>query len=321
MKKCLICFEDLSNLDSSEYHKKCSEKLFGHKNEPELNLNLFDLKTWGLDVVKNKLAIPGVQQKLSLAFEAADKKENRLTVVGFMKGLFILKPPTVNYTELPENEATVMNLAEICEIKTAAHGLIRFKSGELGYITKRFDRVSVENKLHKLPQEDMCQLLEQLTEDKYSGSMEKVAKCVLTTTEHSILNSTQLFETTLFNYLIGNSDMHLKNFSLLKNQLNQWELSPAYDLLSTVLVLKEDLEEIALTLNGKKNKLTLKDFKVFAQYCQINDKAFNNILKRFQDYIPKMGTKIQKSFLSVDKQKELNGIIEQRSERLGLLKI
>ena len=125
------------------------------------------------EIVIRSVAVTGVQPKLSLTIEKipGDPKHSRFTIVGLW-GDYILKPPSDEYPSMPENEDVTMHLSELFGIPTAAHSLIRLKSGELAYITKRFDR----SKKGKLAMEDMCQLTETLTSDKYESSMEKVGK-------------------------------------------------------------------------------------------------------------------------------------------------
>lgn len=99
---------------------------------------------------------------------------------------------------------------------------------------------------------DMFQVLGAF--DKYKSSIEKVGKAVIEHSANTLLDSLRLFEVVVFSYITGNNDMHLKNFSLIRNN-EQWFLSPAYDLLNVSLHLPEDTEETALTINGKKRKL------------------------------------------------------------------
>lgn len=317
MKKCLVCFKQINSGDS-EYHKKCSKNLFGSATPPNLDYKYSEIQELAKKVISNRLAIPGVQAKLSLGYERV-KSHNRLTIVGLWNGIFVLKPPSKDYPQLPENEALIMSLAETCKIEVAPHGLIRFKTGELAYISRRFDRVLKKKKLMKLAQEDMCQLLGHLTEDKYESSMEKVARSIQMNTTNKLYNVLVLFDVTLFSFLVGNADMHLKNFSLLKDVRGTIRLSPAYDLVSTAIADIDDKEDIALTLNGKKNRLTIEDFTKFASYCGIPEKSFENTLKRFKGALPKMEEKINISFLTKKKQKELIDHIKSKAARLRLM--
>jgi serine/threonine-protein kinase HipA len=211
-----------------------------------------------------------------------------------------------------------MHMAQACGITTARHGLVRFKSGELAYLAKRFDRTLKRRKVDKIHQEDMCQLTGLLTEDKYNSSMEKVAQATIQFTTNKGLELVTLFQRTIFCYLTGNSDMHLKNFSLFKNSEGLVQLTPAYDLLATKIVTPEDKEELALPLNGKKNKLNKNDFLAFTKYCNIPDKAARTTIGNFEKNLPTMKSWIAKSFLAEDTKKRYLGLIRERSSVLEL---
>jgi serine/threonine-protein kinase HipA len=213
---------------------------------------------------------------------------------------------------MPENEDLTMHLAELLKIKTASHSLIRLNSGELGYISKRFDRTKNE----KLHLEDMAQLSGELTERKYSGSLEKVGKVILKYSQYSGNDILRLFELVLFCFITGNADMHLKNFSLLRNEEDEILLSPGYDLLSTKLLIPEDKEEQALTLNGKKSNLRKSDFDKFAVSLGINIVAKENVLKKFHSGLKNLLDFIDKSFLGSQTKEKYKNLITQRMERL-----
>ena len=162
--------------------------------------------------------------------------------------------------------------------------------------------------------EDMCQLTERLTEHKYNGSLEQVGRAIKKYSDNPGLDVIAFFELTIFSFLVGNADMHLKNYSLLtKNGFVG--LAPGYDLVSTQLILN-DTEEIALTLNGKKAKLTRKDWKVFAANLEINPKALANSLDRLKSKISQMFGFIEQSFLDQSSKSKLREIISERSERV-----
>lgn len=244
--KCLYCYLSLKESDSN-FHPACSKKIFGSEQPPEIDFSLDEIEKLALKVLGKSFSVTGVQPKLSLELTRSEKGKKRLTIVGSW-GNYILKPPFSAYPEMPENEDLTMHLASSAGINTAEHSLIRLKSGELTYISKRFDR----SKNLKLHVEDMAQITGTLTERKYSGSMEKVGKAILKYSNFAGNDVIRFFELSLFCFLTGNSDMHLKNFSLITNQDDDVTLSPAYDLLSTALLLPEDKEELALPLNGKK---------------------------------------------------------------------
>lgn len=292
MKKCLYCYQAL-NVDEFDFHQTCSKKIFGTSIPPILDFNLQETNEIAKKLVIKRIAVTGVQPKLSLELEKKIKEIPRLTIVG-LHGDYIFKPQSQQFTELPENEDVTMHLAEMVKIKTAKHSLIRLKSGELGYITKRFDR----NKGTKIAVEDFCQLSENLTEHKYRGSIEKIGKLAHRFTANKGFESQRLFELALFSFLTGNADMHLKNYSLIENNLSEYEFSPAYDLLSTALVMPEDKEESALTINGKKSRIDVKDFNALAASLHLNDKSLQAIYKRFNKVLPQWKDFILQSFLS-----------------------
>lgn len=310
VNKCLYCYKPL-NEDEQDFHSSCAKKMFGTKQAPIIDFNLKQLEELAKQIVIKSVAVTGVQPKLSLELEKHKNELSRLTIVG-LHGNYILKPPSKDYKELPQNEDVTMHLASLVKIKTAQHSLIRLHSGELAYITKRFDR----NKKDKIAVEDFCQLTENLTEHKYRSSIEKVAKATQKFTTNKGLETLHLFELVLFCYLTGNADMHLKNFALVENNLNEFELSPAYDLLSTALVITDDKEETALTINGKKSRLKKKDFDVLATSMGINSKVLKSIYIKFEKVLPNWINFIKQSFLSNAMQKSYIELIETKHQNL-----
>ena len=302
MPKCLYCYKEL-NANETDFHKACSKQFFASATPPLLTLNKEQLETLAKEIILKSIAVTGVQPKLSLQLEKTRNETPRLTLVG-LYGDYILKPPSEQYPCLPENEDLTMHLAEIAGIHTAAHSLIRLSSGELAYITRRFDRKNGQ----KIAVEDFCQLTETLTEHKYRGSVEKIGKLVRQFTTNKGYEQQRLFELILFCYLTGNTDMHLKNYALIENALGQYELSPAYDLLSTVLVLSDE-EESALTINGKKNRLKRTDFDSLAKSLQINEKTIAAIYQRFTKILPIWQQFIERSFLSAEMKKQYSNLI------------
>jgi serine/threonine-protein kinase HipA len=306
LQKCFYCYQALA-VTEHNFHPNCAIKMFGNSTAPILDFNLKQLEELAKQIVTKSIAVTGVQPKLSLELVKSKNELSRLTIVG-LHGNYILKPPSIQYKEMPQNEDVTMHLASLAKIKTAQHCLIRLASGELAYLTKRFDRTKKE----KIAMEDFCQLTENSTEHKYRSSIEKVAK---TTYQYSInkgFEMLRLFELVLFCYLIGNSDMHLKNFALLENNLGEFELSPAYDLLSSELIVENDNEESALTINGRKNKLKRKDFDVLALNMQINTKVLESIYYKFEYIVPTWISFIKQSFLSKSMQKNYIELIERK---------
>jgi serine/threonine-protein kinase HipA len=309
--RCLYCYLPLDEKEH-DFHSRCSVKFFGAPTPPALDLSKEKLEEMAKQLVARSVAVTGVQPKLSLTTEPidGDNKKLRLTIVGVMGGNFILKPPSDQHPSLPENEDLTMHLAQLVGINTSEHSLIRLTSGELAYITKRFDRIKEE----KLPCEDLCQLSEQLTEHKYRGSMEKAGKTIKQYSNFPMLDVVNFFELAVFSFVTGNADMHLKNFSILKNTTGNYRLSPCYDLLSTKLT--EDPEEMALTINGRTNKITRKDFEVFGSNIGLTPKqletVFSKLAAKRKDILEFIGI----SFLPDDLKSAYAELIEQRLDRL-----
>lgn len=268
---CAICFLPIEDRPGLQYHQACCQTLFDQKSAPVIRFSQRDIRDIAKQELNRRVSITGVQPKISL--NLSKNHDNRLTIVAFW-GNYILKPQHFKYRFMPELEAISMRLARNIGIKTALSGLIKLKSGEWAYIAKRFDRYNNR----KLAMEDMCQVTEKLTEDKYQGSVEQVGKAIYKYASSPGLEMLRLFELVLFNFIIGNSDMHLKNYALLQNQNNIIELSPAYDLLPSILLETADTEETALTINGKKRKLSRTDFLKLGARLNIPEKVVHSTI-------------------------------------------
>ena len=314
MCKCLFCYKPLKD-GEVDYHSGCARKIFESSVVPDLPYTRANIKELAREIVTASTTVTGVQAKLSLDIARGGKDEpQRFTIVGLW-GRFILKPQTDRFVNLPENEDLTMHLAEIAGIKTVPHSLIRFADGELCYITRRVDRTK---KGDKIAMEDMCQLSERLTEDKYKGSYERIAKLIKKHSSAPMLDVINFWEIVVFSWLTGNADMHLKNFSLFKPTEN-YMLTPAYDLLSTSIVMPEDDEELALTLNGKKKKIKREDFEKAMFDSGMDEKSIANLFKKFERAYPKWIGMIAQSFLPVEQQELYRGQIERMSAKLGIV--
>jgi serine/threonine-protein kinase HipA len=308
--RCLYCYQPLQS-DEQDFHALCSKKIFGQTQPPLFPYGENQLELLATEVIKSQITIPGVQPKLSLHITSDEKDglTKRFTIVDLW-GNYILKPPTQNYQQLPEVEDLTMHLAEVAKIKVVPHSLIRMQSGSLAYITKRIDRV----KGKKLAMEDMCQLTERLTENKYLGSYEQVAKTIQKYATNPGLDVVNFFELVLFCWITGNTDMHLKNFSLIKQPGIGMTFSPAYDLVATTLVNPADKEELALTLNAKKRKIKKTDFITAFNTLRLDEKQqiniFNKMIKSQQAWI----ARIKISFLSQDLKDKYIRLITERIE-------
>jgi serine/threonine-protein kinase HipA len=315
--QCLICMNELRT-DEQMYHKNCARELFGFNQAPLIDIALEDLEKLALLQINQRLTLTGVQQKLSLT-PVLEDKNYRLTVVG-VEGRFILKPSTDNFPEMAENEHLCMKLAELIGIPVANCGLVYMMSGERAYLTKRFDRIASKNNLdEKIQIEDFCQLSEKMTSQKYSGSSESLGKIIDKYSHQPLDDKLTLFQIILFSFWIGNSDMHLKNFSLWSDPKSGLvRMSPGYDFLSTRLLIpaSQDKEELALPVNGRKNKIKWSDFLAFGENLKLPRKTLENVRNKMLDLFFECDALIEQSFLSPGKKEELRDLMIERSGRL-----
>lgn len=312
--KCLFCYKPLKE-GEIDYHKACARKIFESTTVPVLPYTRANIKELAQEIVTASTTVTGVQAKLSLDISRGHAGEpQRFTIVGLW-GRFILKPQTDRFANLPENEDLTMYMAEAAGIKTVPHSLIRFADGELCYLTRRVDRTKNGA---KIAMEDMCQLSERLTEDKYKGSYERIAKLIRRFSSAPLLDVVNFWEVVLFSWLTGNADMHLKNFSLFR-PANDYMLTPAYDLLSTALAMPEDDEELALTLNGKKKRIKREDFEIAMRDSGLEEKAISNLFLRFSKAIPKWHELITESFLPLNLQKAYHDKIDKMVRKISEL--
>ncbi len=298
---CLCCGKPIIETATEQekavgWHNRCVKRFFGTKTLPDIDVSEEVLEQLAIESTNKGLTVPGVQKKMSLHLDNSGATP-RLTLVNYPTG-YILKPQTKEYPCLPEAEYLVMQMAEKAKIKTVPHALIRIKAQDnaLAYITKRIDRR--DGKM--LAMEDFCQLDGRLTEDKYKGSYERCAKIIRNYSSRAGLDITELFIRVVFSYIFGNSDMHLKNFSLIETDENSgnYILSDAYDMLPVNSVNPADTEQTALTMNGKKRNLHRNDFLKFADACQIDRAVAGKIIDRLKRYESEFIRETEQSYLN-----------------------
>lgn len=304
----MYCYGELAH-GEIDYHRSCTKAFFNQENAPTLPYDYLEMAQLAKEAALESVTVPGVQPKLSLGWfkdEINDTHKSRLTILNALDGQYILKPQNDSYPEMPENEHVSLKLAEEFQINVVPSTMIRLRSGELCYLTKRIDRKPNGEKAHMI---DFLQILE--LEDKYKGTMERLGKKIGELSEHILLDKLRFFELTVFNYIIGNNDMHLKNFSMFLSDIG-WVLSPAYDLLNVKLILPKDKEDTALLLGGKKENFSKSYFDRFGEVLKLNRKQIEAVYKRLDKWLPKSQEMIKSSFLSPDyKMKYSEQVIER----------
>lgn len=269
-KVCLCCGKEI---EEGTWHVKCIKRFFGGTTLPEIDLNLDQLEKVAISQINDRRGVAGVQEKLSLHLDLEKGKRPRLTIFGLPSG-YILKPQSSTYKRLPEFEHTAMLLASECSLSVVEHGLLPIQGGELAYITKRIDRT----KNGKIHMEDFCQATGTLTADKYRSSYEECAKLIARYSDKAFFDVTKLFAFLYFCFVIGNSDIHLKNLSFIMDGRGALSLSPFYDILPTKVVLPSDHDDLGMLFNGKKTNLRKHDFDAFAEAIGISSAAKEKII-------------------------------------------
>ncbi len=309
MSKCLFCYNEMDPNAKGDYHPECIEAFYGTTEAPVLPYHLSDMEKLAKEAALLSVTLPGVQPKLSLGWirdELEDGHRNRLTIMNALQGHYILKPPNPKYEQMPENEHLTMRLAHLFKIDVVPSGMIRLASGELCYLTKRIDRDDKGFRIHMI---DFLQILE--LGDKYKGTMETLGKTIGELSVNTLLDKLRFFELTVFSYITGNNDMHLKNFSMWLPETG-WVLSPAYDLLNVKMILPDDSEDLALLLGGKKKNFNKEYFDSFGDVLKLNKKQINSVYKRLKKWLPDAVRLIDISFLTEERKTAYKELINKR---------
>ena len=299
--RCLCCGKELSAEASlqelaAQWHSNCVRKFFGTSILPELDTSEATLALIAAESTNKGLTVPGVQKKISLHLTTGSGRP-RLTLVDYPTG-FILKPQTAEYEALPEAEYLVMQMARVTGIATVPFALIRMSGDHFStsYITRRIDRI--------LP--------------TYQGSYERCAKVISRYSQRPGLDLSELFLRVVFSFLVGNSDMHLKNFSLVETSAGsqRYVLSEACDMLPVNVILPEDDEELALTVNGKKHHIHRNDFLKFAETSGISREAAVKMIQKLLSMQDQYLRMCEESYLPNHLKERLVVLINERAAAL-----
>ncbi len=301
---CHICLGPVR--DDSRYHPRCLRELFHTTKVPTIDLDIARLHTAGLAMVGHT-SLSGIQKKISVNL-ATDRATLQVAATG---GRYLLKPQTGTYPALPENEHLTTQLARLVKIDVAPSGLISLADGSLAFIARRFDRLDDGR---KVPQEDFCQLAEQPLRTKYQGSMELCVRLLRKYASEPLVEVLKLYRLALFIWWTGNGDMHLKNFSVQIAPPGIVRLTPAYDLVSSRLVIPDD--RLALPVDGRQDHLTRGTWLTFAEYCQIPEKVALRVLAAQREALPKAHELIARSFLPEDQKQAYARLISERTATL-----
>lgn len=301
-------------------YEEISEGYYSRKGLKRLNPALEDLKLFPFDRLEiireaqkrmTKMSIAGVQPKLSAQLSV----KNSQFILVDRHGSYILKPELSDYKDVPQNEDITMRLASLSGIDIPLHGLIYAKDQSMIFFIRRFDRTGTSGKIHV---EDFAQIAGKSRETKYDYSMEKLVTLIEQYCTFPMVEKAKLFRRVLFSWLVGNEDMHLKNFSIIHSD-PVIELSPAYDLLNTTIVLANPTEEMALPLMGKKSNFNAEIFFDYLakQRLGLNEKVIHRVAGEIKDVFPEWIQLIEISFLNDESKEKYLDIVNQRREIIG----
>jgi serine/threonine-protein kinase HipA len=257
-----------------------------------------------------RMSVGGVQPKVSATLNVA---AGQFDIVN-TGGKYILKPQNPSYAHVPENEDVTMKLAALAGIDVPIHALVWTADNEFCYAIRRFDRIG---RKAKLAVEDFGQLQERSRDTKYDSSIERVAETIEKYCTFPSVEKIKLFRRVLFSFLIGNEDMHLKNYSLISTAENLITLSPAYDLLNSALYVGE-AEESALPINGKKSNLKRTDLIEYLarERLKLADAIIENVVGQLESALAKATALLERSFLPGAYKKQYVDLVARRLDRL-----
>ncbi len=308
MNHCPITYDPCGELLYSEKGLKLLSPVL--KELALLNFSAEELRNEAMGRA-SKMSIQGVQPKLSAVLNI---KDGRFDIVD-KNGRYILKPQHHIFPELPQNEDLSMRMASTIGIEVPVHGMVYSKDRSLTYFIRRFDRKGQKDKIQV---EDFAQLAGMSRDTKYNYTMEKLVKLIDDFCTFPAIEKAKLFKRVIFNYLVGNEDMHLKNYSVIVRN-GKVELAPAYDFLNSTIVLKGDIEEIALPIKGKKSNLNI---SVLLDYfgkecCSLTDKVIDNNLNEIKAKLSEWFILIDNSFLSSEMKEKYRLLLQQRIKVMG----
>jgi serine/threonine-protein kinase HipA len=295
-----------STKNSKEESDQRLRRLFNVPWVPKIPFGMADLPEQVRQSI-GKMSLSGVQKKASVVLH----KEEQQLVIAQGNGTHILKPDIPEYPQIALVENLSMDMAEKLEMEVPPHGVLPMADGTPAYLIKRFDRLPNGERIHK---EDMAQLLQIPTDEKYNNSVEKVGKAIRLHATNTFLELINFYERVIFNFLIGNGDMHLKNWALIEKS-DETKLAPCYDLVASRLFIPRE-DESALTINGKKNKLTRHDFETLARNLELEGKGVGNIFEKFKEMKPTLIAMIQHSGLGAHRKNDWTRLIEARYKKI-----
>jgi serine/threonine-protein kinase HipA len=260
----------------------------------------------------DRVGLPGIQVKVSAAMLS--------TPVGTTSGPAILKLDPEGWPKLVANEHFFLSMAAACGLPVPVHHLLHDRSGRAGLLVERFDRVvAAGTPTIRLPQEDACQVLGRYPAAKYRLSFQEVAAgladAVGAAGGSRPLALRRIFEIAAFSYLIGNGDLHGKNLSIRRAPGGLWEVTPAYDLVSTQPYLTWS-DPMSLPMYGRANKLGRRWWLDAAGRLGLAERAVSRLLDRMTAAAAPWAEKVEEIGFDDATTERLAALIAERIEEL-----
>lgn len=306
-RACMCCGKIIKTNTESSWHKSCSLDFFSSPVPPLLDFSQKEIEEYAFSELGNKISVPGAQKKISLGLYNHSHSK-KVTLVDYPKGYILKFSPTPS-SYFCEYEQLGMLMLEKAKLPVVKHGLIRLKDWQIAYITKRIDREITSLGAKKFPMEDFCQIEGKLTEYKYNGSYEKIGKLINKFSICPELDRIVFFKSIFLFYLIGNTDMHLKNFSLI-DQGGGYRLAPFYDVLPVMMLVKQN--DMALTINGKQKKITKNDFFNFGKTIGIENWLASKLIGSVVESIKNSGPLIDSSYIPEEEKSRFKQFLNER---------
>ena len=229
-----------------------------------------------------RFSLAGVQLK----FSAVENASGGLTIPAQgIGGDWIVKLPSKHYERVPENEYSVMSMAH--QVGIAIPEMRLMPLADIGglptevkdleesdaFVLRRFDRES-DRRIHI---EDFAQATGKWPSDKYTPSVNYTDLATLINRVCTENETLEFSRRLMFNAIVGNGDMHLKNWSFIYPDGRKPKLSPAYDYLCTTVYIKNDDAALVFGSTKKWQKLTLNDFAAVAEGAGVNQQTFVDV--------------------------------------------
>lgn len=290
-------------------------------NEEELRKVVIDLTRRPLmaGVEGMRLSLAGAQNKLPVYME-----DNRIFIAsGNAPSSHILKPPIMDFEDTVGNEAFCMTMAQRMGL-SAPTVTIRQSLDRL-FIISRYDRSrDKDGRLVRLHQEDFCQALGFLPEQKYeSEGGPALTQCFDLLQENSIrpaVDRMALLRWTIFNFLIGNADAHAKNLAILFTDHGP-RLAPFYDLICTQ-VYPELAERQAMRIGGENRPswIQQRHWERFSKAVAIKPglvlKTLQEMAASIMPQAPKIAAEFQTAYGTTPIIEKILAIIEKRAKNI-----